>query len=64
MVAPVVGVLIVTVCGEPYVPAPGLNAGVATCIVYVAEATALSVRPPAYAIAFIVVFTPTVIGPV
>ena len=53
----------VTVTAEVYVPPPGLNAGVATRIVYVALATALLAIPPAAAIALIVVVCVTVIGP-
>ena len=55
---------IVTVTDEVYVPAAGLNAGVATCwtTVYVALATALLAIPPAAAIAFIVVVCATWIG--
>ena len=58
---PAVVVLIVTVCTAVYVPATGLNVGVATgrVIVYAAEATALSVEPDLKAIAFNVSVTPT-----
>src|SRR5579871_5938725 len=57
----------VTVCAELYGPAAGLKVGVATVegpalMVYVAEAIALSVMPPAYAMALMVVVLATVIG--
>ena len=63
MDAPVV--LIVTFCAEAYVPAVGLNVGVATGgrIVNTAEVTALSAIPEAYAIAFSVVVVLTETGP-
>ena len=56
---------IVTVTDEMYVPAAGLNAGVATSctIEYVALATALLAMPLAAAIALTVVVCVTVIGP-
>src|ERR1700687_2925301 len=63
--APEVVVLIVTVCALVYVPATGLNVGVATTgrlMVYNAEATALSVIPVLKAIALMVVVTPTATG--
>jgi len=53
---------IVTVTDEVYVPPPGLSAGVATRIVYVALATALLAIPPALAIALIVVVCVTRTG--
>jgi hypothetical protein len=56
-------VLIVTVCGDEYVPATGLKIGVTTWIVYIAELTALSAMPAAYAMAFKVVVVLTVTGP-
>ena len=58
---PAVVVLIVTVCTLVYVPATGLNVGVATgrVMVYSAEATALSVDPDLNAIAFKVWVAPT-----
>jgi hypothetical protein len=47
MVAPGVGSLIVTVCADVYVPAPGLNVGVADAdaplMTYAADATLLAV---------------------
>ena len=53
-----------TDCACGYVPAAGLNVGVATWIAYVAPATALVVYPAAAAIALIVCVVVTVIGPV
>ena len=49
-----VALLNVTCCVVGYVPAPGLNAGAATVIVYAAELTLLAVIPVLYAIALIV----------
>ena len=47
MVAPLVADVIVTGCAELYVPAPGLNVGVATVLLmtYAALATLLLARP-------------------
>ena len=59
---PAVAELSATVCTLVYVPATGLNVGVATTgklIVYSAEATALSLEPDLKAIAFSVSVTPT-----
>jgi hypothetical protein len=63
MEAPEVAVLIVTDCTDVYVPAPGLNVGVAVTIVYAADAIELSVIPDLYAIAFRVSVAPTDTAP-
>src|SRR5207245_10979641 len=63
IVAPLVASLSGTDCGRLYIPAARPNAGVATCSVYVALATALPAVPPFTSIALIVVVWLTVIGP-
>jgi hypothetical protein len=64
MLAPDVDVASVTLCALVYVPAAGLNVGVATVpvIVYAALPTAESDHPARYAIAWIVVVADTAIA--
>jgi len=64
IVAPTVGVEIVTVCAVVYVPPAGLIEGVATASEYPAETTALHVHPASYPIAFTVTGALSEIGDV